>query len=397
LTKGKTKMGKKLYGYISKENIEYEWKTEPGACEVCQRLDGTIYDSTNDIPDRPHPNCKCHIEILEKESDEPVTDPIDAYREKIKDRKRNELELAKLLGDAKSLEQEIDEYIRRINEQDREVEKLESTIDASRLDAKDRQKLANAKDQMEYANYRGKNLKQDVKILQKKIEKSDGTIEEISKLDFELIRLNQIKEDLMVKYTEKWMANIGGEIFAWQHNTSEALALYKIGSSERNGNIDYVQKNGYMYESVKELKNNQLEKDFSDRLQKEIGKKDAPILVLNPDSTMAAAIQRTEELQTFITNNISALKNGSTISNKTITFKTGDMYNALHGAVIREAQIDVQGNLNIQITDVWNFNKNRPSLRGRLGEKYQENGELTNYGILIIIKIPQEKWQKVLQ
>ena len=397
MTKGKTKMGKKLYGYISKENIEYEWKTEPGACEVCQRLDGTIYDSTNDIPDRPHPNCKCHIEILEKESDEPVTDPIDAYREKIKDRKRNELELAKLLGDAKSLEQEIDEYIRRINEQDREVEKLESTIDASRLDAKDRQKLANAKDQMEYANYRGKNLKQDVKILQKKIEKSDGTIEEISKLDFELIRLNQIKEDLMVKYTEKWMANIGGEIFAWQHNTSEALALYKIGSSERNGNIDYVQKNGYMYESVKELKNNQLEKDFSDRLQKEIGKKDAPILVLNPDSTMAAAIQRTEELQTFITNNISALKNGSTISNKTITFKTGDMYNALHGAVIREAQIDVQGNLNIQITDVWNFNKNRPSLRGRLGEKYQENGELTNYCILIIIKIPQEKWQKVLQ
>ena len=161
-------MEKKLYGYISKENIEYEWKTEPGACEVCQRLDGTIYDSTNDIPDRPHPNCKCHIEILEKESDEPVTDPIDAYREKIKDRKRNELELAKLLGDAKSLEQEIDEYIRRINEQDREVEKLESTIDASRLDAKDRQKLANAKDQMEYANYRGKNLKQDVKILQKK-------------------------------------------------------------------------------------------------------------------------------------------------------------------------------------------------------------------------------------
>ena len=371
MTKGKTKMEKKLYGYISKENIEYEWKTEPGACEVCQRLDGTIYDSTNDIPDRPHPNCKCHIEILEKESDEPVTDPIDAYREKIKDRKRNELELAKLLGDAKSLEQEIDEYIRRINEQDREVEKLESTIDASRLDAKDRQKLANAKDQMEYANYRGKNLKQDVKILQKKIEKSDGTIEEISKLDFELIRLNQIKEDLMVKYTEKWMTNIGGEIFAWQHNTSEALALYKIGSSERNGNIDYVQKNGYMYESVKELKNNQLEKDFSDRLQKEIGKKDAPILVLNPDSTMAAAIQRTEELQTFITNNISALKNGSTISNKTITFKTGDMYNALHGAVIREAQIDVQGNLNIQITDVWNFNKNRPSLRGRLGEKYQ--------------------------
>ena len=142
-------MGKKLYGYISKENIEYEWKTEPDACEVCQRLDGTIYDSANDIPDRPHPNCKCHIEILEKESDEAVFDPIEAHRKVIKDRKRNELELAKLLGDAKSLEQEIDEYIRRINEQDREVEKLESTIDTSKLEPKDKQKLSDLKENID--------------------------------------------------------------------------------------------------------------------------------------------------------------------------------------------------------------------------------------------------------
>ena len=161
-------MGKKLYGYVSKENIEYEWKTEPGACEVCQRLDGTIYDSTNDIPDRPHPNCKCYIEILEKESDEPIFDPIEAHREKIKDRKRKELELAKLMGDAKSLEQEIVAYVNRIQEQNAEIDKIEKAIDTSLLDAKDRQKLADAKDQMEYANNRGKNLKQDVIILQKK-------------------------------------------------------------------------------------------------------------------------------------------------------------------------------------------------------------------------------------
>ena len=50
--------------------------------------------------------------LKRNQSDETNKDPIDAHRKKIKDRKRNELVLAKLLGDTKSLEEEIDEYIR---------------------------------------------------------------------------------------------------------------------------------------------------------------------------------------------------------------------------------------------------------------------------------------------
>ena len=50
-------MSKKLYGYVSKDNIEYQWKAEATACEVCKSMNGKIYKSANDIPDRPHPNC----------------------------------------------------------------------------------------------------------------------------------------------------------------------------------------------------------------------------------------------------------------------------------------------------------------------------------------------------
>lgn len=49
-------MSKKLYGYVSKDNIEYQWKSEPTACEVCKSMNGKIYKSANDIPDR-------HIQI----------------------------------------------------------------------------------------------------------------------------------------------------------------------------------------------------------------------------------------------------------------------------------------------------------------------------------------------
>lgn len=42
----------------------YIWRTEPGACEECQALDGTIYTNLNEIPPKPHPNCKCSTEKI---------------------------------------------------------------------------------------------------------------------------------------------------------------------------------------------------------------------------------------------------------------------------------------------------------------------------------------------
>lgn len=56
-----------LEGGIS--NIKYIWRTEPNACEKCQELDGTEYNSKEDIPQKPHPNCKCYIEEV-KDDDE---------------------------------------------------------------------------------------------------------------------------------------------------------------------------------------------------------------------------------------------------------------------------------------------------------------------------------------
>lgn len=56
-----------LQGGVS--NIKYIWHTEPNACKKCQELDGTEYNSKEDIPEKPHPNCKCYIEEI-KDDDE---------------------------------------------------------------------------------------------------------------------------------------------------------------------------------------------------------------------------------------------------------------------------------------------------------------------------------------
>ncbi len=53
-----------LKGKISytEGEIEYVWHSSDGACEKCQALNGLSFKNIDEIPDLPHPNCKCWVE-----------------------------------------------------------------------------------------------------------------------------------------------------------------------------------------------------------------------------------------------------------------------------------------------------------------------------------------------
>ena len=42
--------------------------------------------------------------------------------------------------------------------------------------------------------------------------------------------------------------------------------------------------------------------------------------------------------------------------------------------------------MSLKVEDFYNFNKDRPSVRGRVGEKLQNQGDLENYYIIVDIK-----------
>jgi len=44
---------------------KYRWISESGknTCEKCKSLDGKVFE-LNDLPKRPHPNCKCRVEEI---------------------------------------------------------------------------------------------------------------------------------------------------------------------------------------------------------------------------------------------------------------------------------------------------------------------------------------------
>ncbi len=58
-----------LKGGIS--NVKYVWHSENGenTCEECKALDGTEYDFDEEVPQRPHPNCKCTVEVVEDKTE----------------------------------------------------------------------------------------------------------------------------------------------------------------------------------------------------------------------------------------------------------------------------------------------------------------------------------------
>jgi hypothetical protein len=64
-----TEDGEPLKGYIS--NTRYVWHASGDKpCELCEELDGTEFESIDDISEKPHPNCNCYIEEIEDENDE---------------------------------------------------------------------------------------------------------------------------------------------------------------------------------------------------------------------------------------------------------------------------------------------------------------------------------------
>ena len=98
-----------LKGQISK--YKYIWHSEPNACQVCEDLNNTKYDNKSDIPDKPHPNCKCSVKEI-KNNDR--CDCLDDLFKQIDD----------LIRQAEDLFEKIDEAI---NECSNLLEKVHNT------------------------------------------------------------------------------------------------------------------------------------------------------------------------------------------------------------------------------------------------------------------------------
>jgi len=253
-------------------------------------------------------------------------------------------------------------------------------------------------------HWRGKN-KYTQELFEKLNSLQNDTVN--NSLDFAFDLFNKLPsgtkqkaEDFGIKYIDKFHKNDidkAGEFYSKFKQTPNAYELYKVASPNLNYNPEYVQKNGQLFNSTAELGDKKLEQKIKARLLFEnTGMNDCKVFVTDENSSISQKIANSNELKSIIKNDIDFIRKLHLFPavGSDIEFTSPDLYNALHGANITEAKFDEQGNLNIKIEDLYNFNKGRTSVRGRLGEKLQNKGDLIPYYLQINVKIPKSELDK---
>ncbi len=363
-----------LKGHVSyAAKRKYKWIVEFGenTCEKCASLDGKEFDEDN-VPPRPHPNCRCKVEEIS------VVDEIEAeineYREEIEQLK---LQANELVGDTSVLREQIEKLMKE--NKNTELNTLENKLASTEYD------IYKLIDKIE-------SLTRDMidRFVIQRIEQEIKVIKE------ELNNIKNKKEDAIVANITKNETIIGGKFYSSIFNMPESYNLLKIGLNVDNYNKKYVKKNGTLYSSIDSLNDYKLQKDIKNRIKHDMNIKDCKVLVLNTDSSISNKIINSNAFRNFIDQNYEELKINRRIKDSKIEFsnKDKDLYSTFHGVEIKNIYVDDQENLNLRIEDFYNFNPDRTSLKGRIGEKHQNNGELEPYYIITVLKIPKEQWQK---
>lgn len=63
---------KVLKGGVSYNKYVWHSENSENTCDICKSLDGQEFDYYDEIPERPHPNCKCYVEIVEYDDENSI-------------------------------------------------------------------------------------------------------------------------------------------------------------------------------------------------------------------------------------------------------------------------------------------------------------------------------------
>ena len=369
--------------------VVYKWVAEPNACDRCRSLNGMTYYSPDDIPEKPHPNCKCRLEITTQNASQTFYVNASVYEDKTQATRD---EINKMKVEIEKLEQKAEENLKEVEKQEKLIKDIENKIDVNTLPPEEKRQF----DEVKRATIAHKENILKIKkqnniffnIIDDVITTKNYYKRSIQDGIKSLFKDCQYKaEQYLIHKAPKYQIDILGHLYSIKTDMPEAWQAYKIASINYKNNTEYLQKNANVYDTIKNINDEKLEKEIQERLFTETQKTDCKVVVFKPDSSMAHAVMNDLDFIAFLRDNIYEIKKNRTIPNKKIEFTQGDMYNVLHGAMVKDVKLHDDNTLTMRIEDLYNFNPNRTSARGQIGERLQNTGELENYYIIIKIKI----------
>lgn len=85
---------------------KYIWNSSDNACNACSQLDEKEFKTIDEIPDKPHPNCKCSLREVEGELCDYCINCLDKMEEMIGDAESLKFEVEIEINDIERIESE---------------------------------------------------------------------------------------------------------------------------------------------------------------------------------------------------------------------------------------------------------------------------------------------------
>lgn len=290
-------------------------------------------------------------------------------------------------------------YLTIINGREKQIQQLEEAVNINKLKQPERQKILHTKNEIKSAKSCTLKAKLNISHIKKEIKEFSNPKKLYLKYSAIKDKLKQIQEDFIVDKAEKWNTLLYGKIHSTVFNMPESYNLFSIGIDNENKNIEYINKNGKLYNSTQNLENARLSGEITQRIAKESTRTDCEVVTFGTGSPAAKKIQNSAALKKFLSENMEALKKNKSLSDTTIEFTAlnKDLYSSFHGAEIKNIFVDSEENLHFRIEDYYNFNPNRTSLKGRIEEKLQNNGFLKPYYIITVLKLQKKSGNPVFK
>ena len=369
------------------ENVTYRWVTEPNACERCRAMNGNIYYSAADIPDKPHPNCKCKIEINKQNTSNTFYLNANAYSDKTKPDLN---EINKMKSEIDKLNSEAGKQIKQINELEKLVKEIERKVNLNAFPLQERNAFEKVKKMMI-------NLKHDINKAQKENLDIQNNIKIIQSLykqnllnvnSFNIATYNLWKKIIMSK---EFLDTLIHKFDKW---LPLSAILWDLSSSKFKNISPAVKNNINIIYDIDDLPNKKLKNIISTKVKQQYNKKETRGIIFDENSIYSQEISESLAVKRFIKDNKHKFKPNFSLPDDSIIFGilNPDLFNSFHRSDIIDIYIDSNLSFNAKILDTYDFNKKDLNPLVILARNQQLKGNIENYYTIINIKIPMYKW-----
>ena len=185
----------------------------------------------------------------------------------------------------------------------------------------------------------------------------------------------------------KFTIDRGMNLYNWLGKYNNSNEFWKASSHDFRQSKDYINQNGTLVYSVKDLPTEELQNIVSQQLQKQFEKSATLGVIFKPYSQISQLISESSEIKDFFLKNRDKLIKGHVINSSSIFKNNDDLIYAIKKFDILFANINESGDLNLVILDTYDFNKNDSDWRVKIARTVEDAGIIREYYILILIRI----------